>query len=162
MRMPEVEKLATQSKVNETRLKTTVLEELTCCICLELLSSPVIFECGHSVCTHCARHLLRNAGRDQIVKCPLCSHVTVLKNGTPLKQNITLNYLIVTLMYSNDKQPHHHHQKHHKKNKTKQYEAVITNLRFIADEAIRRWELEFKTKVFFLYIDAATYFSFPP
>lgn len=160
-----------QSKESKAHLKKAVFEELTCCICLELFSFPVIFECGHSVCEHCAKPLLHNLGRNKVIKCPLCSRITVLKNGAPLKQNITLNYLIIALTSSTNNQrhhhPHHHHKHHHKhqeqhrkhkKAETIQYEAVLSNLCFIADEVIKRWEQEYQTKVSFSLLFPLFYF----
>ena len=52
---------STPSEVDTHHFRVLVNEDvLTCAICLQLLLSPVLTECGHSFCLACAEDLANN------------------------------------------------------------------------------------------------------
>uniref|UniRef100_A0A8C6CYT6 Tripartite motif-containing protein 5 n=1 Tax=Moschus moschiferus TaxID=68415 RepID=A0A8C6CYT6_MOSMO len=49
-------------------------EEVTCPICLELLTEPLSLDCGHSFCQACitANNMVSMSGQDEERRCPVC------------------------------------------------------------------------------------------
>ena len=47
-------------------------DELTCCICLELYTDPVMLPCSHNLCHSCAIGLLPNTPTIAYLICPEC------------------------------------------------------------------------------------------
>ena len=54
-----------------------LLENLQCCIHLDVLEEPVTLPCGHNVCLQCAKSLINN----KTLKCPLDQKVHLLSYG---------------------------------------------------------------------------------
>ena len=68
-----------------------LLENLQCCIHLDVLEEPVTLPCGHNVCLQCAKSLINN----KTLKCPLDQKVHLLPYGeNSLSVNWALNGLI--------------------------------------------------------------------
>nr|XP_033800564.1 E3 ubiquitin-protein ligase TRIM69 isoform X1 [Geotrypetes seraphini] len=47
-------------------------EELTCPVCMQLFSNPIILECGHNFCSHCIDKAWENL---EVCSCPECQEV---------------------------------------------------------------------------------------
>ncbi|XP_030064695.1 zinc-binding protein A33 isoform X2 [Microcaecilia unicolor] len=47
-------------------------EELTCPVCMQLFSNPIILECGHNFCSHCIDKVWENL---EVCSCPECQEV---------------------------------------------------------------------------------------
>mmetsp|Transcript_15138 Transcript_15138/g.22728 ORF Transcript_15138/g.22728 Transcript_15138/m.22728 type:complete len:461 (+) Transcript_15138:885-2267(+) len=61
----------TESRLQRTESREKKMRgELTCCICKNLFKDPIASACGHVLCRHCARTLIRNASF--VPRCPTC------------------------------------------------------------------------------------------
>jgi hypothetical protein len=71
----------------------TIEGELTCCICLELFSDPVILPCSHNLCRQCALGLTHKGvlGPLEYILCPHCRNQSKL---TALAENRTLANIV--------------------------------------------------------------------
>eukprot|EP00906_Rhabdomonas_costata_P012833 RCo018444 len=90
----------------------SMADELTCSVCLELFSNPVILECSHNLCLECARRLLvarrtnrevqlcfgcgllRRSRKRVAITCPLCARETVVTSKSGLRPNLALRNLV--------------------------------------------------------------------
>ncbi|XP_012412638.2 E3 ubiquitin-protein ligase TRIM21-like isoform X1 [Trichechus manatus latirostris] len=61
---------------------STMLEEVTCPLCLDPFMEPVSIECGHNFCRAC----ISEVGKDGGSVCPLCRHKFLLRNIRPNRQ----------------------------------------------------------------------------
>ncbi|CAH1228121.1 MID1 [Branchiostoma lanceolatum] len=93
------------------KMASALAGELTCAVCSELYSSPVLLTCHHSFCQLCVKNLaegleraqeniVENHGEAEVVTCPQCAQETSLKgqgvDSLPrnfLLQNIVKIYL---------------------------------------------------------------------
>ncbi|KAM8923805.1 nuclear factor 7, brain-like isoform 3-T3 [Pelodytes ibericus] len=50
----------------------SLLDELTCCICLNIYTDPVTLSCGHSYCLVCIGNVLDTQERSGVYSCPEC------------------------------------------------------------------------------------------
>merc|ERR550514_2581291 len=67
-----------------------------CPICLDVISQPQMFPCGHSYCTDCIAHLPESkSGSDAPVLC--CPECRQLSPVSELRSNLMLGNLISTL-----------------------------------------------------------------
>jgi Zinc finger, C3HC4 type (RING finger)/B-box zinc finger len=80
----------------------TIEEELTCCICLELFSDPVILPCSHNLCHQCAVGLSQKGtlGHLEYIICPHCRHQAQL---TSLADNRTLANIVAIYKRNSEK-----------------------------------------------------------
>ncbi|XP_077868781.1 uncharacterized protein LOC102807286 [Saccoglossus kowalevskii] len=86
--------------------------ELTCCICLELLETPIILSCSHNFCKKCVRSLLENGDhrfslRRRSFSCPTCrtNYSLGYKDVDELQVNRALENIIA--QYKKDKEASH-------------------------------------------------------
>ncbi|XP_032899942.1 tripartite motif-containing protein 16 [Amblyraja radiata] len=68
---------------------STLEEQLTCSICLDLFQSPVTTSCGHNFCKDCLEHFWEMI---HIHSCPQCRET--FDPGLPLQKNVTLNGMV--------------------------------------------------------------------
>lgn len=73
----------------------TIEDELTCCICLELFTVPVILPCSHNLCRQCALGLTDKGafGPQEYISCPHCRYqakVTSLTENRSLANIVTI------------------------------------------------------------------------
>jgi len=83
-------------------LLQTTIESLTCPVCLEIFSEPVLLKCSHSLCRGCAQRMLEFAEQGlkrntkcspQCINCPQCKASTPLTKQPLLEKNTTLQTL---------------------------------------------------------------------
>ena len=73
--------------------KNTVIDIISCPICLEYYKHPRNLKCGHSFCTTCL-HLIKI--NNEIV-CPLCRNITVFNKSFTLI-DLSLNTTLISLI----------------------------------------------------------------
>ena len=86
-------------------LTERVKDELTCTICLNVLTEPILLSCGHSNCQSCIEKLTqRQSDTNSAVECPTCRAVTVLPNNDvgSLPRNFQLKSLAEIVAPEND------------------------------------------------------------
>lgn len=64
--------LKIQQKDNSAGDISTVVDTLTCAVCLEIYDQPQMLKCQHSFCRNCVKNLIKNG----TVKCPTCRENT--------------------------------------------------------------------------------------
>jgi hypothetical protein len=71
-------------------------DDLTCPVCLEIFTNPIVLNCNHNVCLHCAQLLHKLSNEKDEFKCPRpkCGRSTKLDSPDTtlleLKHNNTL------------------------------------------------------------------------
>ena len=66
---------------NPQFIHTSMLDKLTCCICCEVVRSPVQLSCEHTICSHCC---CKSIQFSYSLKCPCCySHALSSESITP-------------------------------------------------------------------------------
>ena len=86
-------------------LTERVKDELTCTICLNVLTDPILLSCGHSNCQSCIEKLTqRQSDTNSAVECPTCRAVTDLPNNDvgSLPRNFQLKSLAEIVAPEND------------------------------------------------------------
>ena len=82
-----------------------VKDELTCSICLDVLTEPTVLSCGHSNCQSCLEKLAQHdIDTDSAVECPTCRAVTVVPNNDvgSLPRNFQLKSLADIVVPKNE------------------------------------------------------------
>ncbi|XP_067663187.1 uncharacterized protein [Haliotis asinina] len=82
----------------DSSLSKNVEQELTCAVCCELYSCPLLLQCSHSFCKKCLKDLERNEGyySSYRFKCPVCR--TPSRSGIDrLPENLALSNLVTVL-----------------------------------------------------------------
>ncbi|KAM8973771.1 nuclear factor 7, brain-like [Pelodytes ibericus] len=69
--------------------EATLSEELTCAVCCEMLTDPVMLECMHHFCRACITHYL-----DSTQKEPCCPHCRALIANKAVKSNYLLKKVV--------------------------------------------------------------------
>ncbi|XP_075054291.1 E3 ubiquitin-protein ligase TRIM50 [Mixophyes fleayi] len=81
-------------------IRLPVLEnQLTCPICLEMFTDPVMLQCGHSFCRDCLCGLMKES--DIQLLCPVCRQEVDYSSSPP---NVTLKHLIETVKMMGEEQ----------------------------------------------------------
>ena len=86
-------------------LTERVKDELTCSICLNVLTEPILLSCGHSNCQSCIEKLTqRQSDTNSAVECPTCRAVTIVPNNDvgSLPRNFQLKSLAEIVAPEND------------------------------------------------------------
>ena len=70
--------------------------ELTCAICLEVLTDPRMLPCVHSFCFGCLDEWVKKSARNKTITCPLCKEISLLPKGglKKVKNNYFLQDLV--------------------------------------------------------------------
>jgi cytochrome c553 len=83
--------------VGLTFLSQSLLEELSCTVCLEPFTDPLTLQCGHSVCKSCSIRLLKaykGPGMD-CLSCPICRSITA--SASKLHVSTELAFVIAVI-----------------------------------------------------------------
>nr|DBA27673.1 TPA: hypothetical protein GDO54_008141 [Pyxicephalus adspersus] len=70
---------------------TTLLDELNCCICLNIYRDPVSLRCGHSFCRVCITSFLESQKTSGVYKCPRCKKQ--FEEQPAVQENISLRHI---------------------------------------------------------------------
>ncbi|XP_046579432.1 mucin-4-like [Haliotis rubra] len=84
----------------DSSLSKNVEQELTCAVCCELYSCPLLLQCSHSFCKKCIQDLVRNedyySSYPVKFKCPVCRAPSRSGIGS-LPENLALSNLVTVL-----------------------------------------------------------------
>ena len=93
------------SKSSECKFRCTVAEDwlyvrdarpyITCCICYQIYTHPLMLVCQHSFCLECLAKCCTEE-RQESISCPLCRQITFFPSG--LLSKIPKNLMIIQMM----------------------------------------------------------------
>lgn len=98
--------LAANMAQADSSLSQNVEQELTCAVCCELYSCPLLLRCSHSFCKKCIQDLVKNEedyNYSTLVisfKCPVCRAYTTIRSARgidSLPENLSLANLVSVL-----------------------------------------------------------------
>ncbi|KAM8923803.1 E3 ubiquitin/ISG15 ligase TRIM25-like isoform 1-T1 [Pelodytes ibericus] len=80
----------------------SLLDELTCCICLNIYTDPVTLSCGHSYCLVCIGNVLDTQERSGVYSCPECR--IEFQERPALEKNRKLRNIVETFLSTHQQQ----------------------------------------------------------
>lgn len=95
----------------ELDVSPLIIDELSCCVCRELLREPKILGCGHTACAECLANMveiiitedlfgLHRPSLKEVIRCPICRHCTdVPVSGIG---EFPTNYIVKSLVELNE------------------------------------------------------------
>ncbi|XP_018409116.1 PREDICTED: E3 ubiquitin/ISG15 ligase TRIM25-like [Nanorana parkeri] len=81
---------------------SALLDQLNCCICLNIYRDPVALRCGHSFCRVCITSVLETQKPSGVYKCPRCRKR--FQEEPSVQENISLRHIADHLLSTQPKQ----------------------------------------------------------